>query len=155
MRAAERLGNIARRDAPIGKFITVRTQFEDRLRAPIPRLEIGQREWPAGIRDSLTRFEIKRSWQIAPNSAPVVGGAAEVTKPRSREQVIRSSDIAAGVQILRVLLRLGAAAFQQDHAEPGVGELPRQSNSRGACAYNTHFGFDDAPGRDRTCIYEH
>jgi hypothetical protein len=40
MRALERLGNIARCDALIGKGITIRTEFEDRLCAPIPRLQI-------------------------------------------------------------------------------------------------------------------
>jgi hypothetical protein len=82
----------------------------------------------------------------------MVAGAAEVTNPRGREHVDRPSDIAAGVQILRGLLGLDATAFQQDHAEAGVGKLTRESNSRHASADDADLGFHDGSGRHRTRI---
>ncbi|KAJ3061460.1 hypothetical protein HK102_009112, partial [Quaeritorhiza haematococci] len=142
MRPVERLGYAARREAPLGELVARRAEPEDALRPTIPRVELGDRERPAGVRDALALLEIQRGGQVAPDPAPMVGGAPEIAKTRVRKALVRPPDDAAVIEVLRGPIRLGAPALQQHRAEPGIDELAGQCDARGPPAYDADLGLD-------------
>jgi hypothetical protein len=108
-------------------------KVELRMRGAIVRIEIRAADRPAASRDPFAAFEVDRIEQSAA-SAPDAERAAEEPQPRLVEVVVRHPDVVASIQVLRRLLEVEAAAFEQADVAAERKEPPRQRDAGNARA---------------------
>ena len=128
-----------RRDAerrPDVVLVVELAELELRVRDAVVRIEIRAVDRPAAVRHPVAALEIDGVEQRAA-SAPDAERAAEEAQARLVEVVVRHADVLAAVEILRRLLEVEAAAFEQAYAVPELHQPPRQRDAGDA-------GADDA-----------
>src|SRR5205814_9341561 len=129
-------------------------KLEHAMRAGVVRVEMGAREWPAAVRDPLTRREIDRI-ERRTETGPVSRGAAEVVQARGLKGEVRQTHDLAAIELLHPRVVVEAARLQEEHALARTDPLQRHRDARGARADDAEISLDDAAILQRAGVGMH
>ncbi len=115
-------------------------QLELGVRDAVVRIEIRATDRPSAVRHPVAALEIDGIEQGAA-TAPDAQRAAEEAQARLVEVVVGHADVRAAVQVLRRLLEVEAAAFEQADAVPELHQPSRQRDAGDAGADDADVAF--------------